>query len=268
MNQKQGEASRTARWPIVVAGTMLAMSVSFMTDAKAQGNDANRILKAMSNYVASQKTLSLKYDSDVEVVTHELQKIQFTSSGQMQLSRPDMLRASRTSGYNDVEIFFDGKRLTMSNKDKNGYAEVDAPGSIDQLIDLLRDKYSVMAPGADLLFSRAYDVMMADVIEAKHIGIGVIDGVECEHLAFRNVDADWQIWIEIGANPIPRKYVITSKTLAGAPQYTLRIREWRTDVPADAFAFKPSQGAKTVALGDLGDFDEIPQGTVTTGEKK
>jgi len=129
-----------------------------------------------------------------------------------------------------------------------------------------------MAPGADLLFSRAYDVLMADVVEAKHVGVGIIDGVECEHLAFRNMDTDWQIWVEIGASPIPRKYVITSKALAGAPQYTLRIKEWRTDVPADVFAFKPSQGARKVALADLLDIDEIPQGAVTaavtTGEKK
>ena len=268
MNEKQGEGSKTTRWPIVLAGMMLAMSVSFMTDAKAQGGDAGKILKAMTDYVASQKTLALKYDSDIEVLTPELQKIQFTSSGQMQLSRPDRLRASRTGGYSDVEIVFDGKQLTMNNRDKNDYAQVDAPGSVDQLIDLLRDKHSVVAPGADLLFSRAYDVLMADVVEANHIGVGVIDGVECEHLAFRNMDIDWQIWVETGASPIPRKYVITSKTLAGAPQYTLRIKEWRADVPADAFAFKPSQGAKKVALADLADIDEIPQGTVTTGAKK
>jgi len=55
----------------------------------------------------------------------------------------------------------------------------------------------------------------------------VVDGVECEHLAFRGVDTDWQIWIETGARPVPRKYVITSKTLAGAPQYTLRIKDWK-----------------------------------------
>jgi hypothetical protein len=45
-------------------------------------------------------------------------------------------------------------------------------------------------PGADLLLSRVYDELMADVIDAKHIGQGVVDGVECEHLAFRNPDID------------------------------------------------------------------------------
>ena len=70
------------------------------------------------------------------------------------------------------------------------------------------------------------------------IGKGVIDGVECDHLAFRNLETDWQIWIESGAKPIPRKYVITSKGIGEAPQYTLRIKDWKTEVAADAFAFK------------------------------
>ena len=56
--------------------------------------------------------------------------------------------------------------------------------------------------------------------------------------------------------------------MTGAPQYTLRIKEWRSDVPADAFTFKPAQGAKKVALGDLTDIDEVPQGTTRIGAKK
>jgi hypothetical protein len=247
---------------------MLAMSGSFLAHAKAQSSEPDSILKAMSDYVTSQKSLSVTYDSDIEVITPSLQKIQFASSGQVQLSRPDKIRATRTGGYKDVEIVFDGKTLTMNNKDANDFAQIESPGSVDQLIDLLREKHGVTAPGADLLFSNAFDVMMADVIDSAHIGQGVIDGVECEHLAFRNLDTDWQVWIEVGARPIPRKYVITSKAVAGAPQYTLRIKEWRTEVPADAFAFKPAQGAKKVALGDLTDIDEVPQGTMMTGGKK
>ncbi len=236
--------------------------------AIAQGQDAKKILKAMSDYVSSQKVLSATFDSDVEVVTTSLQKIQFTNSGQVQLSRPDKLRATRTGGYTDVEVIFDGKTVTINNKDANAFAQAEAPGSIDQLIDLLRDKYGVTAPGADILFSNAFDVMTEDVIESAYIGRGVIDGVECEHLAFRNVETDWQIWIEAGAHAIPRKYVITNKSVTGGPQYTLRIKEWRTEVLPDAFVFKPPEGAKKVALSDLTDIDEVPQGTVTTGGAK
>jgi hypothetical protein len=271
MKQMQQPADRAighpARWPMML-GVMLTMSVTLMSQASAQGGDADRLLKAMSDYVASQKTMSLTYDSDIEVVTSNLQKIQFTSSGQVQMSRPDKLRATRTGGYRDVEIVFDGKLVTVSDKDTKNYAQIEAAGTADQLIDVLREQHGVVAPGADLLLPNVFDVLMTDVVDGAVIGKGVIDGVECDHLAFRNMDTDWQIWIESGARPIPRKYVITSKGIGEAPQYTLRIKEWKTDVPADAFAFKPDQSAKKLALGDLGDIDEVPQGTAKTGAKK
>ena len=213
--------------------------------------------------------VSLTYDSDVEVITPEVEKIQFTSSGKVILSRPDKVRATRTGGYADVEIVFDGKTVSATGKNINAYTQFEAAGSIDQLIAKLRGMDLVSAPGADILGSHVYEDLMADVIVAKHIGRGVIDGVECEHLAFRAQDVDWQLWVEVGARPIPRKYVITSKGVGAAPQYTLRIKEWKTDAPvnAEAFVFTPPQGANKVALEALVNIDEVPQG-VAAGAKK
>lgn len=260
-------SGRAARWPALL-GTILAMGVMLGSQASAQSGDAEKLLKGMADYVANQKTLTVTFDSDIEVITPNLQKIQFTSSGQVQLSRPDKLRATRTGGYRDVEIVFDGKTLTVNNKDGKDYAQIEAAGTAEQLIDVLREEHGVTAPGADLLLPNVFDVMMADVVDGAVIGKGVINGIECDHLAFRNVETDWQIWIESGARPIPRKYVITSKGIGEAPQYTLRIKDWQTDVPADAFAFKPDASAKKIALGDLSDIDEVPQGITKVGGKK
>ena len=111
--------------------------------------------------------------------------------------------------------------------------------------------------------------MMEDVIDAKHIGRGVIGGIECEHLAFRTPRVDWQLWVELGDRPIPRKYVITSKTIAGAPQYTIQIKDWRTDaqVSADAFSFTPPQNATKVVADNLKQADEIPPGVLAGGKQ-
>ena len=116
-------------------------------------------------------------------------------------------------------------------------------------------------PGADLLLTNAYETLVAGVLESKWMGRGVIDGRQCEHLAFRNFDTDWQLWVETGDRPIPRKMVITSKTVNGAPQYTLRIKSWKSGVvpAADAFSFAAPAGAKKLDPEALGDLDELPQ---------
>jgi hypothetical protein len=270
MNQKVLSKScyRSFVGRIVGVGVMVAATVAWLPSAQA-ADDAVQILKSMSDYVASQKNISLTYDSDVEVITPEVEKIQFTSSGKVLLSRPDKMRASRTGGYADFEIVFDGKTVSGLGKNINAYTQIEAAGSIDQLIAKLRSMNLLTAPGADLLGSHVFDDLMADVIVAKHIGRGVVDGVECEHLAFRDMDIDWQLWVEVGDRPIPRKYVITSKGVGAAPQYTLRIKEWKTDAPisADAFTFTPPKGAKKVALDELVNIDEVPQGVVTGAKK-
>jgi hypothetical protein len=257
-----------ASWSAAGIALVLATLISFSSSSKAQ-DDASNVLKAMTDYVTSQKVISATYDSDVEVITSDLQKVQFASSGQMLLSRPDKVRASRVGGYTDVELVFDGKMLTVLGKNLNKFAQVDSAGSIDQLVARLRNEFGITIPGADLIVSRSYDELMSDVLEAKHIGRGVIDGVECDHLAFRDNDVDWQIWIEVGNHPIPRKYVITSKAVTGGPQYTLRIKDWKTDAPAaaDAFVFKPPADAQKVEISSLADIDEVPQG-MAPGEKK
>jgi hypothetical protein len=248
---------------------MLALPAGLSGMPTAQAQDAGKILKAMSDYVASQKVISAKFDSSIEVITPDLQKIQFSSSGDLLLSRPDKLRATRTGGYADIELVFDGKTATVHGKDVNAFARLDAPGSVDQLVDRLRDQLSVELPGADLLVSNSYDALMSDVIDAKHIGQGVVGGVECEHLAFRNPDTDWQLWVETGPRPIPRKYVITSKAVTGGPQYTLLIKDWRTDVQvgAETFVFKPPADAKEIEFKALAELDEVPPGKAS-GEKK
>jgi len=233
----------------------------------AGGDDAGQILKAMSDYLAGQKTISASYDTSIEVITPEMEKIQFDSSGTLVLDRPNQIHATRTGGYADVELFFDGKTLTVYGKNINGYAQIDAPGSVEQMIDALHS-HAVAVPGADLLLPNVYDTMMERVITAKHIGLGVIGGVECEHLAFRAQDVDWQLWVQTGANPIPRKYVITSKAIGGGLQYTLVIKDWKTDAPADPtmFAFKAPSGAQKLNEDALKTLDEVPPAAPAKGQ--
>ena len=252
----------------VGTAVVLATALCWVTPgAQAEESGAKAMLKAMADYVGNQQTIELTFDSDIEVITPELEKIQFTNSGEALLSRPDKLRAHRMGGYSDVALFYDGKTASIYGKSVNAYAQFDAPGTVDQLIAALRAGHGVALPGADLLQSGAYEILVAGVLEAKHIGRGVIDGRECEHLAFRNADTDWQLWVEVGERPVPRKLVITSKTVNSAPQYTLRVKSWKTGVQpaADAFTFAPPAGAQKLGPDALMNLDELPQGAPAGG---
>jgi len=269
MKEMTGKNASHRSHNMIVRILLTAILLIFVATAQAQKNDALMILKAMSDYVSSQKTIQLTFDSDIEVITPQLEKIQFTNSGQALLSRPNKFYAHRAGGYSEVELFFDGKTASVFSKSDNEYAQFEGGSSVDELIEALRAGHGVSLPAADLLQTQSYDVLIKDVLEAKYIGHGVIDGRECEHLAFRNFDTDWQIWIEIGPNPIPRKIVITSKTLNSAPQFTLRINQWKTNVKisAESFSFKPTSGMKQLSSDALIHLDELPQDSPTGGNQ-
>jgi hypothetical protein len=238
------------------AMVMLGTSMSVSADEA----DAKRLIKAMADYMAAQKAISFEYDAALEVVTKDEQKLALVSSGAVTLNRPDKIRTMRAGGFADVETSFDGKTLTLLGKNLNMYAQQEVPGTIDNLIDELRSKYGRHLPAANLLLSNAYDALMRDVVDIKDLGSGVIGGVECDFLAFREEEVDWQIWIAQGERPYPCRYSIASKDLPGAPQYTIQIRGWKTgdEVTTTDFSFKNTTGATKVDLKNLQGTGDLP----------
>jgi hypothetical protein len=55
------------------------------------------------------------------------------------LSRPDKIRATRAGGFANVELVFDGKTVSLLGREANLYAQAEVPGTIDNLVDVLRD---------------------------------------------------------------------------------------------------------------------------------
>ena len=245
-----------------VTAVAVATAVGAMTASAARVDEENAksLLKAMSDYMGSQQAISFDYDSNLEIVTRDNQKIGLASSGSMVLNRPNKIHGTRTGGFANIEFAFDGKTLTLLGKNANVYAQLEAPGTIDQLVDELRDKYQRPVPAADLLMANVYDQLMPSVVDAKDLGSGVVAGVECDHLAFRSSDVDWQIWIAQGSSPYPCRYVITSTGVPEGPQYTIDVRSWKTgtEVRSDAFAVQVPNDGKKLSPNDIPDLDELP----------
>jgi len=276
---RSGETRRTRRGLKHLLGvafmtSTLACSIPLTALAETPAEAADSILKNMSDYLATVQNLTLDFSADVEAISHAGQshlsgaKIQFSSAGHLMLSRPDKIRVRRTGGIADVEFISDGKTLTIYGKRANAYAQADAAPTIDELIDDVRAFTGAALPGGDLLFSDVYERLSGNIEQAAYIGIENIDGTECHHLLFRTPDVDWQIWVEAGDKPIPRKYVVTSKWITGAPQYQLRISGWNDSpsLAADTYTFNPPEGAKAVDIKQLEGIGDLPASVAIGGQ--
>jgi hypothetical protein len=139
--------------------------------------------------------------------------------------------------------------VTVLDKEHNVYATIEAPGTIDATFDMLQDEYGVVLPLADLLYSDPYAVLMPGVTYGRYLGIHQAAGVACHHLAFSQETIEWQIWIDGGEKPLPRKLVISYVQEPGEPQYSATIRRWTLDaeVPEGLFTFEAPEGARKIA---------------------
>jgi hypothetical protein len=226
----------------------------------ATGPDADHILKAMATHLGSLKAFSFNYETDTEIIDSAGQKLQFSASGTMALARQGKLKVTRKVPDSDAAIYFDGKMISLYGKTHNVYAQIASPGpTVDEAIGEFRMATGLDVPGADLMVADPYTALTEDTEEGAVIGTAYVDGVKCEHLAFRNHEVDWQIWISMGDQPLPMKYVITTKWLTGAPEYSLQMTNWAMDPSFNdsEFAFTPPADARKIEQISSNEIGEV-----------
>ncbi len=220
--------------------------------AEAQGTgvdmEARRHLRRMTDYLAGLQQFSVDAQSTLEAVLASGQKIQFVMEASAEVRRPDKLHAERKSDLVSQAFYYDGKSMTLYNPSDKVYATVPAPDTIEGTLDFARDRLDIVAPAGDLLYRNAFELLMQATTSGSVVGKAMIGGVQCDHLAFRGHEVDWQVWIADGDQPLPRRYVVTTKDLASHPEFTVVMTNWNVspNLSDASFSFTPPAGAKPI----------------------
>lgn len=221
-------------------------------DASAQKRgvapEAAQKLREMSDYLAGFDRFALHTEGTVETVLDSGQTLAFPYASDVKVSRQGGLRSDRLGEKTAVEFYYDGDSFTLYGKSNNVYATAKAPPTLDEAIDAARQEFGIEAPGADLLYADPYAILTEDVVSGFDVGTGTVDGVLCHHLAFRGNEVDWQIWIEDGPKPLPRRFTITSKNIEGSPEFVVELSDWDTDpdFTDEVFEFTVPSGARKI----------------------
>lgn len=175
-------------------------------------------------------------------------KLQNHEAARMWVERPNRLRVEVEGDIKHRTYVYDGTQVTMFVPDLNVYAAAPAPDTLGELVAVLLDA-GVEMPLIDML----YHGVAGDLADAVRVGILVgdseVDGVATDHLAFRQPDVDWQIWVEKGSRALPRKLLITTRYEVGDPQYQATLR-WdpKPRLHAKSFRFVPPSGAVEISF--------------------
>lgn len=214
-------------------------------------------LVRMSAFLTSLETFRITSTSTIDVVTLEDQKVQLDAVSHYQVKRPG-IAIDVVSDQKSRQFYYDGTRFTVFAPQLGYYATVSAPPTNREFLTRLYERTGIQLPLEDLFRWADHDSSDIDKLtSAFNVGTATIDGVATDHWAFRSEDFDWEIWIERGERPVPRKYVLIDRSDPALPAFTARLA-WEINPALDPAAFTFVPRADSIAI-QLATPEEVSQ---------
>jgi hypothetical protein len=215
---------------------------------------ADRVLRRMCRYLQSQRQFHIAATEEMDAVRVSGQKVRFSNYRDVTIRRPNRIYSEVAGDTLNRHFWYDGKSMTMLDTKRNLYATAPAAPTIDATLDRLARDYRLYVPLADLVFSDPYQELTEHVQTGAYLGVHSVDRYRAHHLLFTQEHVDWQIWIDAGARPVPRKVVITHKDQPGQPEYQATLYDWSVGPPAPEgmFHFRPPKGATRIEIVPVG----------------
>jgi len=213
--------------------------------------DAMTALNKMGTYLRTLEAFQIRADITSESVLDDGQKVQFASVTDLLVDKPNKLRMELNGDQQQRLFFYDGKTFTLYAQRMNLYATVPAPPTLVDLIDKLQDNFDIELPLVDMFYWGTPRSADKEIKVAMDVGPSSVAGVTCEQLAFRQPGIDWQIWIQKGDYPLPRKLVISTLTDEARPEYTA-VYTWNLapSFNETAFVFEAPKDAVRITFAE------------------
>lgn len=215
----------------------------------AAAPDPFKTFQKMSDFLGRQDHFAMQLSDTFDEVSDVGPKIQLSSKRTVYLQRPDRAAMEFRGNGAHRHVVYDGKAVTAIDLTNNGYTTIDLQGPLDSVLDKLAKDYGMAQPVDNLLYKDVYSRVYPKLEAGQYVGIDTIGGVKCDHLAFRQQGIDWEVWIQRGDTPVPRKVSITHTDLPSHPQYTMEVTKWDTGpIPASAFEVTLPKDAKKIDI--------------------
>ena len=223
------------------------------TSAPAIDPVADQVLREATQFLAQTPAFTVHAEIWKDQVLPSGHKIQVTRQEEMEVRRPDRLHVEQHAHHRRRSIWYDGKSVTVLDRESQMYGAAEAPSNIDQTLDMLAADYDITVPLEDLAVTDPYQSAMKNVTAGGYFGDETVLGVPCRHIGFSTDRIDWQLWVEAGEQPLPRKIVITYKNESQSPQYIAILSNWslRNRASDLAFQFVPPRGSQQVTLASV-----------------
>ncbi len=235
---------RLGSWlPVIL---FLSPGQSASPEEKAIEPKAEQVLREVADYLTGSSALAFKAEASIDEFHETGLKIQTSARRTMAVRRPDRAASNLDGDQGSRSAWYDGKTISVLDKRHNTYSVLRSTGLTRCGAGFPSRGIRHRAPAGGLLRDDVYESLSSAANFGVYVGLHDVDGVLCHHLALANDFLEWQIWVDAGKEPLPRKMVINYKDEPGEPQFTARFLSWNLspDLPDDLFQFTPPEGAQ------------------------
>lgn len=224
------------------------------TQTQAQRVDPQSVqaLRNMGAYLRTLTNFEIRSDTARDEVDQSGQKLQFFGTIDYKVRRPNGLVIRSNEERRQRELVYDGRTLTIFTPEKGYYAQIAAPPTIRETLDLAADRYDIHPPIVDLFKWGTGDEGLNKLTSGRRVGDAIVNGQSADHYAFRQKGVDWQIWIAKGDKPLPLRVVVTSTSDPVQPQFRASL-SWNTaaQFADNTFDFRPPADARQIGIASI-----------------
>jgi hypothetical protein len=244
----------------IMALVVIAVGNGVADDKKRAANELDKKVVDIVKQVGAlyENTKSLHVDATLATTIQEGEnKREIDIIAAFDLERPNHF-ALRSRHANDanagLEVFCDGKKLSMQGRRLKQYTETDAPADLAEVGQALMR----FGPGPsgmlfqNLLAQKPGDALMEGVTACSYAAIEKVAGAMAHHLKFTQPEFDWELWVAADGKPLVLKMSSSRATDAGKVTMVETYKDWKLDTPPakDAFHFTaPADAKKMKAFG-------------------
>jgi hypothetical protein len=208
------------------------------TDAErlARGRE---LVQQMSARLASATAVSVTTTEVRDVVRLSGGKESVPGTGVYTVRRPDSFYAKTTSGRG-AEAWYGGKVLTIAMHQDKVFAQAPMPDTINRTLDALAERYDMALPMGDLFYGPADKALLSDTATGGYVGTETVGDTPCYHLAFQDVGVDWELWLPVQGEPLPKRFKVVQKRRTGQPVVDVTFNTWDSAPQITDATFTPN----------------------------
>lgn len=209
---------------------------------------ASSILLRSYRYIERLKRFSIEAEMSSDDMYLDRMVVTYTHRVEIDVWRPGKLFVSIDGDVKSREYYLSHGDFTVYDIPTRYYGKLRVSPNIDDALDYLFEAYGIKAVLANIIYSDL-EKRIPPRNKGYYFGESEVDGKVCHHIGFDYPSHSYQVWIEKGAHPLIRKFLIVDKTnpLLLRSGATLK---WDIDpkFPDGFFLFTPTKGDRHIDI--------------------